>query len=99
MIWGWLALLLIGAAAIVLVGRSLHSFLALNQPLGARVLVVEGWIDPEGLDQAIAVFRARGYERVVTTGGPIESWLELRHAMFAELEANYLKQHGLRTHR
>jgi hypothetical protein len=95
-IWGWLALLLIGAATIVLVGRSLHSILAPNEPVGARVLVVEGWMDPEDLDQAVAVFRAGGYERLVTTGGPIERWPRHQgHATFAERAADYLKQHGL----
>jgi hypothetical protein len=95
-IWGWLALLLIGAATIVLVARSLHPFLAPNEPVGARMLVVEGWMEPEGLDQAIAAFRSGRYERVVTTGGPIEYWPGLHGpATFAERAADYLKQHGL----
>jgi hypothetical protein len=95
-IWGWLALLLIGAATIVLVARSLHSFLALTQPVGARVLVVEGWMDRPDLDQAIAAFRSGGYERVVTTGGPIDSWrTSPGDPTFAERAADYLKQHGL----
>jgi len=94
-IWGWLALLLIGAAVIVLVARNLHSFLAPNEPVGARILVVEGWMNPEGLDQAIVAFRSGGYERVVTTGGLMD-WPELHGpATFAERAASYLKQHGL----
>jgi len=94
-IWGWLALLLIGAATIVLVARSLHSFLAPNQPVGARVLVVEGWMDAEGLDQAVAAFRSGGYEHAVTTGGPTD-WPKLHgYVTYAELAADYLKQHGL----
>lgn len=94
-VWGWLALLLIGAATTVLVGASLYPFLAPNQPVGARVLVVEGWMDGEDLDQAVAAFRSGGYERVVTTGGPIV-WPELHGpATFAERAADYLKQHGL----
>lgn len=94
-IWGWIVLLLIGAAMIVLIGRNLHGFLAPNQPVGAHVLVVEGWIGPDGLDQAVAAFRSERYERVVTTGGPIERYLELRHATFAELAADYLKHNGI----
>lgn len=94
-IWGWLVLLLIGAAMIVLVARSLYSFLAPNQPIGARVLIVEGWMNPEGLEQAVDAFRSGGYERVVTTGGPID-WPELHgHATFAKRAADYLTQHGL----
>ena len=95
-IWGWLALMLVGVATIVLAARSLHPFLAVNQPVGARVLVVEGWMETEGLDQAIAAFRAGGYERVLTTGGPIVYWPGYQgHATYAERAADYLKQHGL----
>lgn len=94
-IWGWLVLLLIAAATIVFVARNLHGFLAPNHAVGARVLVVEGWLNPEGLDQAVSAFRAGAYERVVTTGGPID-WPELRaHATFAERAADYLRRHGL----
>lgn len=95
-IWGWFALLLIGAVAIVLVGGRLHSFLAPIEPAGARVLVVEGWMNPEGLDQAVSAFRAGGYERIVTTGGPIERWPgDYGPATFAEQAADYLKRRGL----
>jgi len=93
-IWGWLMLLLIGAAMIALVTRNLHSFLATNEPVGARVLVVEGWLEPGELDQAVAAFRSGSYERIVTTGGPIYySWGPIQgHATFAERAADYLKK-------
>ena len=96
-LWGWLVLLIAGAAAVVLLARDLYGFLAPNQPVGARILVVEGWMDPEGLDQAVAAFRSRGYERVVTTGGPVEYWARPRPgaATYADIAADYLKQHGL----
>ena len=32
----------------------------------------------EELDQAVAAFRSGRYDRVVTTGGPIERWLNFR---------------------
>lgn len=96
-LWGWLALLLIVGAATVLVARKLHAFLALTAPVGARVLVVEGWMSPGGLDQAISEIRSGRYEHVVTTGGPIEQWPGYRfHATFAERAADYfIKQHGI----
>lgn len=95
-IWGWLVLLLIAAATIVFVARNLHGFLAPNHAVGARVLVVEGWLNPEGLDQAVAAFRAGAYKRAVTTGGPIEYWPGHHgHVTFSERAADYLKQHGL----
>ena len=93
-IWGWLALLLVGAATILLVARSVHSFLATNEPVGARVLVVEGWMEPEELDQAVAAFRLGSYERIVTTGGPIHyDWRQFQgYATFAERAADFLKK-------
>ncbi|HEY6281618.1 MAG TPA: hypothetical protein VIW72_07505 [Burkholderiales bacterium] len=48
------------------------------------------------LDQAVAVFRKGKYERIVTTGGPIEDWEELRGSLtYAELASSYIKKHGL----
>jgi hypothetical protein len=96
-IWGWLALLLVGGAISAIVASSLHSFLALTRPVGARILAVEGWMEPEGLDQAIITFHAKGYEQIVTSGGPIQSWPEQRHhATYADLAAEYLRHHGIR---
>jgi len=95
-IWGWLALLLVGAAAIVLVARSLYPLLAPQDLVRGRLLVVEGWMNPEGLDQAFATFRAGGYEHVVTTGGRIGWPKPDAHATFAELAADYLRRRGLR---
>jgi hypothetical protein len=95
-LWGWLALLLVGAVAALSGARSIHPFLALSQPVGARILVVEGWMEPEGLDQAIAMFRARGYERILTTGGPVVFLTAPPiQTTYADLAADYLKQHGI----
>jgi hypothetical protein len=93
-IWGWLLLLALGGATLLLVARYLHGFLATTAPVGARVLVVEGWMGPEELDEAVVAFRSRGYERVVTTGGPIHHW-EAGGATFAAQAAAYLTRHGL----
>ena len=92
-IWGWLVLLLMGAATIVFVARNLHSFLAINEPVGARVLVIEGWLRQPQLDEAAAVFRSGRYERILTTGGPIHYWPDSHGpATFAERAADYLKR-------
>lgn len=96
-VWGWLALMLISAVVLVVGARNLHEFLAVNRPVGASVLVVEGWLDPEGLDQAAATFRKGHYARIVTTGGPVDNWPGTRgYASFAERAADYLKrQHAV----
>ena len=95
-VWGWLLILTVGAGALLLAGRHAHSFLAPNQPSGARFLVVEGWMPPRELDQAAEEFRNRGYERIITTGGPVEAGLDrVGHASYAELARDFLVQSGI----
>jgi hypothetical protein len=97
-LWGWMAILLLGAAAAAGAVRGIYPFLAVTEPVGASVLVVEGWLEPSELDQAIEVFRAGGYEQIVTTGGPLHSWPEVAvDPTFAHKAADYLRRHGLGT--
>jgi uncharacterized SAM-binding protein YcdF (DUF218 family) len=93
---GWLFLLLLGAVTCILVVRNIYPFLAPNEPIGARVLVVEGWLAPTELDQAVQTIKAGRYERVVTTGGLIQGWQELIiQSSYAQLAADYLVKHGV----
>src|SRR4051812_33080314 len=86
--WGWLVLLALAAAAIVLAPRPIYGLLAMDAPVGARILVVEGWMDPEDFDQAIATYRAKRYDLVLTSGGPVRTWPEpMRRGTYAELAA------------
>jgi hypothetical protein len=95
-ITGWLVLLLVGIAASILLAINLYSFLAPNAPVGARVLVVEGWLGPKELDQAILAFKNGKYERIVTTGGPVTEWPGVSLGTdYARLAAGYLAQHGI----
>jgi hypothetical protein len=94
--WGWLALLLVAGAGAVIAARNVYSFLATTEPVGARTLVVEGWLPPTELDQAIDVFRAGGYRRIVTTGGPISNEFERWGAdSYAERARSYLLRKGV----
>ncbi|MDO8989411.1 MAG: YdcF family protein [Sideroxyarcus sp.] len=96
-IYGWLALLFICFVTGLLLVNSLYSFLAPNNPSGARILVIEGWLAPEELDQAIEIFKNGKYERIVTTGGPVSGWPGVsKDTSYAELAASYLAQHGIR---
>ena len=95
---GWLLLLLIGVATCILLANTLYTFLALNQLAGARVLVVEGWLAPEELDQAVSAFKKGKYERIVTTGGPVTGWPESTLGTdYAHIAADYLAQHGVQS--
>ncbi|HEY9237999.1 MAG TPA: hypothetical protein VIP10_04085 [Burkholderiaceae bacterium] len=72
-VWGLLLLLAITVVVALGLGRSAYALLAPQAPApGARTLVVEGWLDATELRQAVAVARTGRYDRVLTTGGPID---------------------------
>ena len=75
-IFGLFFLLFIGLVISLLVVRNIYPFLAQNEPVGASILVVEGWLAPKELDQAILTFKEGNYENLLTTGGPIIGWPE-----------------------
>ena len=100
----WGAVLLCGVAGLLFVlgARTVGGYLSRNDPaggsdgLGARTLVVEGWLDETELNDAIAALVRGRYERVVTAGGPIDSWQEgIVWPTFAERAASYLIRHGV----
>jgi DUF218 domain len=100
--WATLLIVAISATVIVVAARSAGQYLFINEPAhgrdgrGTRLLVVEGWLDEDALVDAAAAFREGRYERVITSGGPIESWREGQTATnYAERAAEYLKRHGL----
>ena len=100
--WGWVTFIAGGVATVVALAFAAATWLAPNQPArgadgaSARLLIVEGWLDGPDLDQAINAFRRGHYERIVTTGGPIESWTGWQPWQnFAERGAAYLRAHGL----
>jgi DUF218 domain. len=58
--------------------------------------VVEGWLDDDALGAAIELAQGGRYERIVTSGGPIETWREIqRWPTYAERAADYLRHHGV----
>lgn len=69
---GWLA----AAMMVVLTGwllvRISYPFLAVTERVDATVLAVEGWAKDYAIRAAVEEFKSGGYERVVTTGGPVQ---------------------------
>lgn len=70
---GWLAIAILLAVAARGFLAWVQPFLAVTEPVGGEVLVVEGWVPDYALRQALTEFRARHYARLVTTGGPLPS--------------------------
>ncbi|MFT5451852.1 MAG: hypothetical protein ACI9N9_001338 [Enterobacterales bacterium] len=94
---GWLVLVILLTLVIIIFGRGIHSFLSPVQPLvRSQVLVVEGWLDSDQLDQAIIAYRKGNYEYLITSGGPINNWSDVSaFNSYADRAAYYLKTHGL----
>jgi uncharacterized SAM-binding protein YcdF (DUF218 family) len=99
--WGILALLMFGLLLWLRTG--LFPFLAVNEPVvnateardPAQVLVLEGWLEADELDHALALYARGGYGRLVTTGGPLLSWREGRPGQsYADRAVDYLREHG-----
>ncbi|MGB8473098.1 MAG: ElyC/SanA/YdcF family protein, partial [Candidatus Acidiferrum sp.] len=69
---GWLVVF----ATVLLVFGALRSwiypFLAVTDRVDANILVVEGWINEYAIQAAAREFQGSHYERVFTTGGPVE---------------------------
>ena len=94
--FGWMLLLALCAVALAAALRLLYPWLAVSEPVGAPIAVVEGWLDPAELDQAAALIRRGGYRMVITTGGPLHLWPRSPvEATFAERAAAYLRSRGV----
>jgi uncharacterized SAM-binding protein YcdF (DUF218 family) len=75
--WGltWRGWLIVFAGALVIFSSFLfcvYPFLAVTHRVDTNVLVVEGWIHEYAIRAAVEEFRSDRYQRVFTTGGPVE---------------------------
>jgi uncharacterized SAM-binding protein YcdF (DUF218 family) len=94
---GWLILALFACSGAVLLLFNVQSFLAVTNRGSTNVLIVEGWIHDYALRAAVAEFRDGSYQRVFTTGGPVEGsggYINDYHTN-ASVGANLLKKYGL----
>lgn len=93
---GWGVAIAFAAILISFTFTHIHSFLAVNSPIKADVLVVEGWLPDYAIKQALAEFESGSYHKIITTGGPLPKGYYLaEYKNFAELTAATLKVLGL----
>jgi uncharacterized SAM-binding protein YcdF (DUF218 family) len=74
-----------------------YPFLAVTNRVNTNVLVVEGWIHEYAIRAAVEEFRQGSYERVFTTGGPVEGaggYIN-DYNTSASVGAELLKKYGL----
>jgi len=69
---GVLALALAGLLLLWLLVRAALGFLSVNQPVPARILVVEGWTPDYAFEFVTNQIQQAAYDKVVVTGGPVE---------------------------
>ncbi len=92
----WACLFLILAALLTGTFVCAGRLLSLNRPVPANILVVEGWLPDYALQQALAEYRSRHYDYLVTSGGPIETGSFVsRYGTFAALAGETLRRLGL----
>jgi hypothetical protein len=80
-------------------GLGIYPFLAVNAPVSARVLVVEGWAADYAVKAAAREFNAGGYTMAYVTGGPMERGAPFsEYQTYAALGAAVLNYFGTPTH-
>jgi hypothetical protein len=78
--------------------RLAYPFLALNAPISAGGLVVEGWAPDYALEFAKAEFTRNHYDKIFVTGGPLESGAPLsEYHTYAELGVAILQKMGVNS--
>jgi len=96
---GWVLLTLIFGGTALLWFFQAESFLSQTRREAADVLVVEGWIDIDGIRAAKVEFEQGGYRYLIATGGLTgESWNRRRWS-YAQEAAELLVQLGIPAER
>ena len=100
--WGlsWRGGLIVLAAVLLtffLFWLRVYPFLAVTHRVNTNVLVVEGWIHEYAIRAAVREFRSSPYQRVFTTGGPVEGTggYTSDYNTSASVGADLLKKFGL----
>jgi uncharacterized SAM-binding protein YcdF (DUF218 family) len=75
---------------------NLYPFLSPNSPPRQGIMVVEGWIHDFALDEAVSLYRAGNYSKIVCTGVPIETGSYIQQfKSYPEMTAMRLKKIGI----
>ncbi len=88
---GWFVILLLLISSGIGIGLYLPKFLTIHRPIGGEVLVLEGWLNDDLLEEVAVRFKEGGYKRLVTTGGPLAHGTYLKeYKNYAELSKRSL---------
>jgi len=78
---------------------SIHGFLAVSNPVGEGILVVEAWIPAKTLEESAIVFNSGRYRYLVIVGGPMQGSGSKSNdpTTWADLAASRLEKLGFDT--
>lgn len=71
---GWLLVLVVLILAFRVWMGTVCGFLTLNEPVKAKTLVIEGWIEDYALKNAVELFKRDHYKHLIITGVPLTQW-------------------------
>ncbi|MDY7023344.1 MAG: YdcF family protein [Cyanobacteriota bacterium] len=93
---GWVLAFLFLITITLVLFLNLHSFLAINSPISADALVIEGWLPDYAFELALVEFEKGSYQKIITTGVPLAKGYYLsEYKDFANLSAATLIEMGL----
>jgi hypothetical protein len=85
---GWFLLLGFVTALMFLFITQIYAFLAINLPIKADILVIEGWMQDSDIEKAIAEFQRGDYQKLMVIGPSFAQGSYLsKYKNFAELGA------------
>ena len=94
---GWLLIVLLFAAITAGVLHSAALFLSPNKPVGAQVLLMEGWLSDSGIEYTVGLTSTNHYALVLVAGQGIERGKDISHyGTYAELGAARLVALGFK---
>jgi uncharacterized SAM-binding protein YcdF (DUF218 family) len=95
---GWLGAFTCLFIVFWLLFTGIYSFLAPTSPPHRGLLIIEGWIHDDALDEAIYFYKKGSYSKIICTGVPIETgnYLLPFHS-YSELTARRLYKKGIAT--
>jgi Ni,Fe-hydrogenase III small subunit len=93
---GWFLLVLFSLTLLIIFVTQIHSFLAVQAPIKADALLIEGWVSDSVIKGAATEYQQGHYQVVITTGLPLErgSFLS-QYQNYAELTAATLRALGI----
>jgi len=95
---GWVTFFISLFLIFGLLFSGIYSFLAPTTPPHRGLLIIEGWIHDDALDEAICLYNKGSYSKIICTGIPIETgnYLLPFHS-YSELTAQRLYKKGIET--